>query len=131
MNNNQPVTREGASLVMNGVISMEPAERWKKEYGGTYSTENDAEILLAKLLDNENIEGWLKTTKASVAALFLKDGQVYAMRNLKRPLRYIQTDTGILVASTADLFRRAGYSGEVRNIPPFINMNLRDLWIHG
>ena len=127
--NNQPLTREGVSIVMNGVICQEPREVWERVTGWKYLSENDTEILLRKITNGENISVWLQKTKASVAALILLDGKVCAFRNLKRPLRYVQTDTGILVASTADIFRRAGYTQEIKNIEPFKLVWLEELWM--
>lgn len=109
----QPIIRNNAALVMNGVIHMGTKKEMEKTFEMNLMSDNDAELLLVALTSNKqrsfgqlmNIPVW---ERASIAALMLKNGKLFAMRNDRRPLWMIEKAGSVLLASTQDIFKRAG-----------------------
>lgn len=103
--NNQPLWYDGIGLALNGVISMKPREEYEKEYGIECVTDNDAEIFLRLLLLSP--EEAIKKTKGAWAAIWVREGSLYAARNSYRPLFWLRSGPGLYVCSTADIAHRA------------------------
>lgn len=106
--NNMPIIDNGIALVLNGVISMLPKPDYERLYGITCKTENDAEIIL-KLIEKDRLKE-IECTKASIAALWLKNRTLFAFRNNKRPLYQAEG----FIFSTYDIGKRSG----LKNIKP-------------
>ena len=108
-NNNQPLTDGKNAIVFNGVISMKTKEQMEAEYSIELKNDNDGEIFLNKL---ENPLKFLtqKKEEISIAALYIKNNKVYAIRNSKRPLWYAEKFNSIFIASTKDILKRSGFS---------------------
>ncbi len=106
--NNQPIHVPGVSLVFNGVISMKTKEEREKEFKTLYTTDNDGEIVSRKIIGGEDAESFVAEGRFSFAGLYMSNGEIKAIRNKNRPLWYSKTDDAVFVASTKDIFRRAG-----------------------
>ncbi len=115
--NNQPIHTE-ISVVMNGVISMKPKREYEQEFGVKCETENDTEIF------NRIVEKGVDPTKfsseirGSMAVCYIHNGDVYALRNSRRPLHLFEFEGADFAVSTIDIARRAGFTGEIRNAIP-------------
>lgn len=116
---NQPLDDAECALVMNGVISQDTPDKWpvsRYEYEDpSYHTGNDAEVALrfARLGERGRMPG-----SFAVAELWV-DGRLLIYRNAYRPLHHVRAEGGTLVASTADMIRRAGYgASSLRSVPP-------------
>lgn len=115
--NNQPIQTGDAALAFNGVISMATKAEYERQHGRTYRTENDGEIFLDKFVRDD---GWLEfvaTGRFSFAGLVLRGGALTAVRNANRPLYSLRQDDATFFASTADIFRRAGFSETPEPVP--------------
>lgn len=105
--NNQPISNQNSiSVAMNGVISMAPKEEYEKEYDVKCVSENDSEIFL-RLLERSSEEA-ISRTKGAWAAVYIKEGELFAARNKYRPLFYYDSGSGAFCFSTADIGYRAG-----------------------
>lgn len=101
---NQPLEDEDCALVLNGVISQHPPERWPLAALEPYKTGNDVEIALRYAK-----EGMRGEMPGSFAVLELwRDGRVFAYRNGDRPLYTAYTKGGTIFASTRDILERNG-----------------------
>ncbi len=117
---NQPIVKPLRSLVMNGVISMGTKAEMEKEYDVKMTTDNDAELLSIYWNHSDFDEICKLWPWASMAALILKEDQLFAMRNEKRPLWMIEKGKSVLLASTQDIFKRAGADWErAKLLKPF------------
>lgn len=124
--NNQPIVAfEGSnkySLVFNGVVDQGERKDWEKKFGGRYSTDNDGEIVLRKMMENAlEFEKWFGKQKFSFAGAFLIEREgLFILRNRSRPLWKADADSAVFFASTRDILRRAGAPGEYSEVPPFV-----------
>ncbi len=108
-NNNQPISIQQVNLVFNGVISMKDKAGMEKEYGIKMETDNDGEIFIHKILEGTHVD-FLKQGSFSFAGVWLNfRGEMYAIRNKNRPLYYLKDEEAIFIASTKDIFKRAGF----------------------
>lgn len=104
-NNNQPVViNQTEALVFNGVISQATKEENQEKYKMELTTDNDGEIFLRQ----ENKEEFLRKMKGSFAGLWVDKGEIYFARNSRRPLYFYIRGKGVFVASTKNIFERAG-----------------------
>jgi len=101
LNNNQPITQNNKSLVFNGVIDMSNKKQIELKYNIQMETENDGEVAL-KI---DDLVGLLK--RCTFAGLFLEDGKIKAVRNVKRPLWRGTLNDNIYYASTKDILKRS------------------------
>lgn len=102
---NQPVDNGYTALVMNGVISQEPPEKWPEAYR-PYSTRNDAEIAL-----NASMKGHYGCYNGSFAIAELQiNGSLLVYRNAYRPMWAAcgPDQSWCVVSSTADSLLRCG-----------------------
>jgi len=109
-NNNMPITLGDISVAVNGVISMKSKSRFNKEFKVNCHSENDAEIFAQKLAMGKLPPAHIikkELGSASFAAVYIRDGEVFAIRNRKRPLYYFIKYGAVFVVSTIDIARRA------------------------
>lgn len=107
LNYNQPLFSEHVSIVHNGVITQELPENWEKLYNFKCLTKNDSELLLKTVENGEN--PLIRWSDASISACELHSDKTFRFyRNGKRPLRVKIDGNNVIVASTADIFRRTG-----------------------
>lgn len=115
--NNQPLQIGQTALAFNGVISMATKEENEREYGRRYETDNDGEIFLDKLTRDDGWEEFVARGKFSFAGLALRDGKIIALRNKNRPLYRVDSNGATFFASTADIFKRAGFCEIPQEVP--------------
>lgn len=106
MLNNQPVVDKDVYLVFNGVISQASKEENEARFGHAFTTDNDGEILTKKILAGEDWETWISESPFSFAGLVLRE-EITAIRNKNRPLWHVSDGSGVFVASTRDILKRA------------------------
>lgn len=108
--NNQPINRGGNSIACSGVIDQTDSVIWGEVHGATFNTENDAEIILAKLnrLGPDSFAECMRTWQSQFAAAFM-DGQgaLLLCRTTGEPLWCAETSDAMFFASTEDILRRA------------------------
>ncbi len=104
---NQPMESDNLSIVHNGVVSQELPQNWNDLYGIDCQTKNDSElILLVAENDDEPLRHW---ADASISVCELhKDKRFRFYRNGQRPIHAVALNEGFIVASTKDIFKRAG-----------------------
>lgn len=118
LDNNQPIHAGGAALAFNGVISMATKPEYERQYGRQYATDNDGEIFLDKFLRGDDWERFVAAGSFSFAGLVLRAGEIVALRNQRRPLYRCREEGAVFFASTADIFRRAGFRSQPEPVPP-------------
>lgn len=114
LGNNQPLYLDetNTALAFNGVISMATKPEFEREFGVQCSTENDGEILLRLMQQGVRPEEFTRQMRGSFAGILLQGGELYALRNERRPLWfYNREDRAFFYASTRDIFLRAGFPG--------------------
>jgi glutamine phosphoribosylpyrophosphate amidotransferase len=132
--NNQPIADQDLAVAVNGVISMKPKEEYEKEFGVKCKSENDAEVLLRKIEQGEDLSQFLKAhPEITCAMVYMKGSKIFALRNNKRPLHYFRWRNAIYVISTKDIairvFNRYGIVAEILDIPAFQEVDLNErLW---
>jgi glutamine phosphoribosylpyrophosphate amidotransferase len=128
LSNNQPIVAGGRALAFNGVIHMGTRAELETKYGVRLETENDGEVFLRLLesygliptgsdqgtgaMESAEIVAALdivNSLEGSFAGVWLRDGQLYAARNSRRPLWSGLYYGAIWFASTADIMMRAGF----------------------
>lgn len=134
--NNQPVRRHCQFLVFNGTIHMGTKEEREREFKTKFETDNDGEILLAKLEadDDRYLREFLRNSQASVACLYghMATDSVYVFRNARRPAWAFRHGQSTFVASTKDIIQRAHRTCRrplppMREVPCGASYNLKDL----
>lgn len=123
--NNQPIQTETVSVALNGVISMKPKQEYEQEFGIKCETENDTEIFNRIVERGDDPVAFVSSIRGSFAACYIKDGEVYALRNDRRPLHLFNFEGATFAVSTVDIIRRAGFKGKVRNAIPEVLYCLR------
>lgn len=110
LENNQPVFMNDIALVFNGVLSMKAKTEMEQEFEVQLETENDGELFIKMLNDARQPSNWIYELKGSFAGAWLDFQRkcVFIFRNERRPLWFCKFPEGIVYASTADIFRRAG-----------------------
>jgi glutamine phosphoribosylpyrophosphate amidotransferase len=111
----QPVYGAYKSLVFNGVIDMGTKEEMEQRHEVDMKTDNDAELalLVPSKMDTDYIDALIKfidNPKITFAGLIIDDNtkQLIAIRNSGRPLWMYQDIDCVYLASTLDIFKRAG-----------------------
>lgn len=106
--NAQPIEVEGSiSIAINGVISMKPKEEYEKEYDVKCISDNDAEIFARALQKGITPNEFLSMPCGSIAAVYIKNNNIYAIRNNYRPLHWFNFKDSAYVVSTKDVVVRA------------------------
>ena len=108
MENNQPIQiSENISVALNGVLTMKPREEYEVEFDVQCITENDTEILARKIEKGMNISEFSRYITGSLAAVYIYNKNLYAIRNNKRPMHVFTYEGGVFVVSTVDIVDRA------------------------
>jgi glutamine phosphoribosylpyrophosphate amidotransferase len=107
--NNQPIEYNDNYLVFNGVIDMGTKKEIESKYNIKMQSNNDGEIILQK-------PEMLKHSECSFAGLFIEDSKIYCYRNKERPLFRALINKSVFIASTKDIFKRAG----IKDVKPVI-----------
>ena len=102
--NNMPIKIKGGAIVVNGVITMD-ADDLKG-----LDTENDAEILLRKIMGQDE---YLIPEASAYAYIAITDSAVEYASNGKRPLYHTLTGGSTWVYSTFYAGKRAGLTPKV------------------
>lgn len=122
MKNNQPIMLGDIAVVFNGVISQASPDKWEK-FNEPYYTANDGEILVKKISANQDWAAWIANSPFSFAGLILENGKFNWIRNQNRPLWISSFKEYLLLASTRDIFFRAGVS-EADEVQPGVRYSL-------
>jgi glutamine phosphoribosylpyrophosphate amidotransferase len=102
--NNQPLQRGNVAMAFNGVISQKSKQEIEAEYDTVLQGDNDGYLLIEKYTDQD----FVRKSNITFAAVGLKDGSLFAIRNSRRPLWYAETTGAKVYASTRDIFIRSG-----------------------
>jgi len=118
LENNQPIVVGQTALAFNGCIHMGTKEEFEAAFDVRCETDNDGEIFLCKTADAVDAEefvrkasGFVETISGSFAGVCLAFGQLIVSHNARRPLWRCEAHGARWYASTADIFRRAGFTG--------------------
>jgi len=112
LENNQPIHKEGTSLVFNGVIDMGTKSEMESKWECSLETENDGELALIKWKNNE-LTNMLKSKFRSFAGIFLTpQNEMIAIRNKRRPLWLAKEGGCVYLASTNDILKRSGLANQ-------------------
>jgi len=128
LENNQPLESEGIVLVFNGVINMgtkkEIEDGHNLGFGGGLKVDNDGMIFLECIRDRIMPEEFLYETDGSFAGLWAwpEDDTFYAGRNSRRPLWWVKWNEATWIASTRDIFLRAGFPEPTEFAPGVYNV---------
>jgi glutamine phosphoribosylpyrophosphate amidotransferase len=130
--NNQPVALGCFALAFNGVVSMAPKAQMEQELGEAMISDNDAEMALRVMLRGEDLLAWLGARGGSFAGGVLSPMRFLVGRNEHRPLWLGMLDEAgsrpaRFVASTRDIFRRAGFPAEPYSLRPHQFVDLQRL----
>lgn len=117
VSNNQPLQLQDTAMAFNGVISMATKPEYEKQYGRNYTTENDGEIFLDKFVRKDGWLDFVSRGRFSFAGLVLESGKLTAVRNKNRPLFRVDSGGATFFASTADIFKRSGFSETPEAVP--------------
>lgn len=112
----QPIPRGDLAIAFNGVIDMSSPTSWPNKYSTTFETSNDAEIALA-YIDQGGFLGLISNRKVSFAGAWTKNNDVWYARNPGRPLWIGCRAHSRFLASTKDILLRAGFDGEIKEVP--------------
>jgi glutamine phosphoribosylpyrophosphate amidotransferase len=115
--NNQPLVVAEMALAFNGVISMGTKPEFEADFGVTCASDNDGEVFLRRLEGGEPADAFIRRINGSFAGVWLRDGRLYAGRNARRPLWRCYAHGAWWYASTADIFRRAGFASHLAPVP--------------
>ena len=109
LDNNQPVYSHGSILVFNGVIRMSTQKQYEVEFGRSYLTDNDGEIILDMYIrqEHDKVASLLSEECVSFAGIFAVNGEVFAIRNERRPMWYAENGREKVIVSTKDILLRA------------------------
>lgn len=117
--NNQPLHMDDLAFAFNGTIDMRTKSEMEKDYGKMVS-DNDGEIFMKHILSGAAADDFSQLYKCTFAGVWLRDGVLNFMRNFHRPMWAYQTDDTTMVASTRDIFERAGADMEcVSEVEPY------------
>jgi asparagine synthetase B (glutamine-hydrolysing) len=109
LENNQPLVVGGSALAFNGVIHMGTKAEFEAVYHIQCGADNDGEIFLRRSCSAEE---FIQNMSGSFAGVWLDEaGKLWAGRNARRPLWKVTAYGARWYASTADIFRRAGFAG--------------------
>lgn len=107
MLNNQPIVIDGDALVFNGTVDMGTKEEMEQRNGIMMQTDNDGELVLRDIQDGHPFRR-LSDNLVTFAGIVLRgNGEMFALRNVMRPLWRFEVSGGIFLASTQDIALRA------------------------
>ena len=124
--NNQPLYLEYIVFAFNGVVDMGTKAEMERKWGMLLDSGNDGELAV-KLAEWDRLElkpGYnrIPAIPGTFAGVWLtREGNMYVARNEYRPLWNLGTEDGShWIASTADIFARAGFNQTPEPIEPDI-----------
>lgn len=106
--NCQPIRAGGYTLVFNGVIHMGTKEEYEAAFDVKCESDNDGEIFLRRLIAGQDAAEFIREMTGSFAGAWLYGTELWVGRNTRRPLWITESGGATWVASTQDIFRRAG-----------------------
>lgn len=115
MENCQPIVVDDVSLAFNGVIHMGTREEFNRAFDVECVSENDGEIFVRKLLAGESSQKFIEDMTGSFAGVWLVDDVMWVGHNDRRPMWVAEQAGGRWIASTRDIFIRAGF-GSYTNV---------------
>ncbi len=129
LENNQPLVTDAGILVYNGIIHQGTKEEYEAEFGVKCSVDNDGEILLRKVEQGVDPAAFVTGIRGSFAGMYVIGGVPYALRNGRRPLwsSWAKKDGTVYLASTQDIFERAGVGVATGRVEPGRAYKLEDL----
>jgi glutamine phosphoribosylpyrophosphate amidotransferase len=116
----QPLNISGVQLAFNGNIHMGTKEEIEKHFLIDMITDNDGEVFAqAVIAEHCDLVQLISNPAISFAGVWLYKHKLWALRNERRPL-YWSTDNygNIYIASTEDIFVRAGFTNSIRLFSP-------------
>lgn len=116
--NNQPITARSRALAFNGVIHMGTKEEFEAAFDVRCLSDNDGEVFLRRLERGDDPVRFVSEMSGSFAGVWLEGRDLRAIRNERRPLWRCDAHGARWYASTADIFRRAGFEGP-QPVPPY------------
>lgn len=116
--NNQPIVAAGRALVFNGCLHMGTKPEFEAAFGVRCDSDNDGEVFLRRLEAGQPAGDFLREVSGSFAGAWWENGRILVARNPRRPLWILREGHTRIVASTRDVFRRAGFSTEPEPVPP-------------
>lgn len=117
--NGQPIIARDMALAFNGVIHMGTKEEFEHAFDVQCAADNDGEVFLQKLHQGMRSADFLRSIQGSFAGVWLRNGHLFANRNVRRPL-WVWDDgswLGTWFASTRDIFERAGFQDPCECVP--------------
>jgi glutamine phosphoribosylpyrophosphate amidotransferase len=113
------------ALAFNGNINMGIKSKLELIYRMDLETDNDGEVFLRKMMLGEDAVNFISDPLISFAGLWLKDDQVFMLRNERRPGYVARVDGNVFAVSTKDIAKRAGIpAGCLDELPPNEIFNL-------
>lgn len=107
------------AFCFNGVISMRTKKEMERAWNIKMDTDNDGEIILRLTRNTDEILDFIKVIPCSFAGVFIFGDTLIAVRNTHRPLWYLEQKGTVVVASTRDIFKRAGIDpSKVKQLEP-------------
>jgi glutamine phosphoribosylpyrophosphate amidotransferase len=127
LENNQPIDLGWCSLCFNGVISMATKEEFEEEFGFECVTYNDGEIFMRHVQQGGDPAEFVASIRGSFAGCFMMDGEVYALRNARRPLYYVAYEDTTFVGSTRDILLHTFDGAQPVEMPENVCYTLKQL----
>lgn len=106
--NNQPITKNGLSMVFNGVIDMGSKHTMEKSYNVDLQTDNDGELAVIYRLKSKDEFKEMIRNKSFAGAFLDTEGNIEVYRNINRPCHFGSIEGAKVLASTKDILNRAG-----------------------
>ncbi len=116
---NQPLFHGEVVMAFNGVIDMGTKAEIERRYAIEMETDNDGEIILQTCSTPEEVVEFLKQSKATFAGCFIWGENLIAIRNEGRALWIHHGPKYKILASTKDIFLRAGVTTDLEPLEPF------------
>jgi len=120
--NNQPLLTASSALVMNGVIHMGTKEEFEAAFQVKCKVDNDGEVFLRCVEKGEDPVKFVNGISGSFAGVWMEKREdvckMFAARNTRRPLWRCQEFGAVWLASTLDIFLRAGFESPLTPLVP-------------
>lgn len=104
----QPLTIGKRTIAFNGVVSMSSKKEMEKLFKIKMLTDNDGEVLLKSYETYFDLIAFISRPTISFAGVILEGKKLISVRNERRPLWKAKHKGCEYVASTKDIFLRAG-----------------------
>lgn len=104
----QPLTIGKRTIAFNGVVSMASKKEMEKLFKIKMLTDNDGEVLLKSYDTYFDLINFINRPTVSFAGVILEGKKLIAVRNERRPLWKAKHKGCDYIASTKDIFLRAG-----------------------